>query len=59
MLVWWMEAVDCKVGGLAVVEDGVERSEGGSIEKFSEKGDRGIIEVRVDDNGEEADKQCC
>lgn len=54
-----MEAVDCEVGGLAVVEDGVERSEGGSIEKLSENGDRGTVEVRVDDDGEEADKKSC
>ncbi len=43
-----------EVGALNIVEDGVEGSEGGSDEKRFERGARGVVEVRVDGNGEEA-----
>lgn len=59
MLVVWMEAVGCKVGASTIVEDGVEGGEDGSDEKRFERGDRGIVESRVDGNSEETGKKGC
>ena len=57
MLVVGVEAVGCEVGGLAVVEKGVEGCESWFGEEGREKWFRGLVEACVDGCTEKGNKE--
>ena len=58
MLVLGVEAVGCEVGGLAVVEEGVEGGEGWVGEEGGEESFRGLVEACVNCYGEKSNEKC-